>query len=448
VRVRNATRMRERPGGGGGGEGRGPEGCAAVRGAEGGAARAERRERRARRAQGAPRRVGGGWRVRGGAWAAAWAVGMAALVRSADGVPALPSGSALGFPTRLEARAWLQAAQEAVPGLLWGPAELGRTAKRDSPIEVWCAGQACPRNASGALELRGDGGTPWETLVEALNHAREPLGLFATLAWLRQLAQGVQDGVPEAQLLAATRSVWVIPVANPDGYDVNTDAAVRDKNPNHALHRKNLNDSRPCKEGGNDDADVDLHWWDDAKEDKPHVTTLDGVDTNRNFPIGWKEEYPDRYDQTALHYRCWEEYHGASPFSEAETRAMKELVEARRLEGSEGEGNGSLLTTALNVHTYGQAINVPFAYNGSGPGNRVLDKQLASFSTQLAAPMERADPNSWDVGVAKTVVGYNAFGESSDWMLAVRGEAGWGGVEWWGLVCVCVCVCVCVLWVD
>jgi hypothetical protein len=100
-------------------------------------------------------------------------------------------------------------------------------------------------------------------------------------------------GVPASDLtsLVNTREIWIVPVANPDGYDFTF-------TPGNRLWRKNLRDN-------NGDG---------------QITVGDGVDPNRNFPTHWGFDNEGSSIDPAA-----ETYRGTGPASEPETKAMNGL---------------------------------------------------------------------------------------------------------------------------
>ncbi len=105
---------------------------------------------------------------------------------------------------------------------------------------------------------------------------------------------GEADALTKGELtrLINTNELWFLIVANPDGYDWTF-------TPGNRLWRKNLHDN-------NGDG---------------QITSVDGVDPNRNFPTHWgydnEGSSPDPSSET---------YRGTGPASEAETKAMDGLV--------------------------------------------------------------------------------------------------------------------------
>ncbi len=152
-----------------------------------------------------------------------------------------------------------------------------------------------------------DGSRP-AALFMSTQHARE----WITTEQTRRLAHLLIDnygkagaalntqGGPIAGLSASdltnlvnTRELWIVPVANPDGYDFTF-------TPGNRLWRKNLHDN-------NGDG---------------QITAVDGVDPNRNFPAHWGFDNEGSSSDPGA-----ETYRGTAPASEPETQAMTGLFQ-------------------------------------------------------------------------------------------------------------------------
>lgn len=138
---------------------------------------------------------------------------------------------------------------------------------------------------------RGRDGRKPVVMYVSLQHAREWIVGEVNLRLLHYYLEnyGVDDTVTD---IVDDNELWFVLVANPDGYDYTfTD---------DRLWRKNLADN---------DGDGE-------------ITTVDGVDLNRNWPFRWGYDNEGSSDDpTSATYR------GPSPASEPETQAMMDLVE-------------------------------------------------------------------------------------------------------------------------
>ena len=79
----------------------------------------------------------------------------------------------------------------------------------------------------------------------------------------------------------------------------------------------------------------------------------DGVDLNRNF--GHKWGYAKQHGQGSSSQGCAEEYRGARPFSEPETRAVRDVVTRHGV------------AAVLHWHGWGNSLAFPYSYDWRAP---------------------------------------------------------------------------------
>lgn len=118
---------------------------------------------------------------------------------------------------------------------------------------------------------------------------------------------------------------YICNVVNPDGYEYSrtTDRFWR-------KNRRNIGDGSDCY----------------------------GVDLNRNYDILWNQ-------QGTSNDSCDETYAGTGPFTEPETRAIRNFFESRNYK----------FDSSVSVHSYGQNILVPWGYsNESCSDSKDLNK--------------------------------------------------------------------------
>lgn len=135
------------------------------------------------------------------------------------------------------------------------------------------------------------------------HHAREHLSTEVPLLLARHLVENRDQ--PELRRLLATRDVYIVPMVNPDGVEVDVEGG------RYHMQRKN------------------------ARE----------VDLNRNYGWHWGEggASSDPDDDT---------YRGPSAFSEPETQAVKAFIESR-----------SNLKMLLSYHTFSELILYPWGHS-------------------------------------------------------------------------------------
>ena len=81
-----------------------------------------------------------------------------------------------------------------------------------------------------------------------------------------------------------------------------------------------------------------------------------GVDLNRNYNVSWADP-PEPLDREQ--FECSETYRGPYPFSEPETRAMRDFVLAHR----------DSLKFVVSFHSYGNMLVIPYS---GGDADNVL----------------------------------------------------------------------------
>lgn len=149
-----------------------------------------------------------------------------------------------------------------------------------------------------------------EVLYVSLHHAREHLSTEMGLYLAHYLADNYGSLAGPTNLVNE-RELWIIPMLNPDGseYDVS---------------------------GGY------YYWW----RKNRRLVSLDvyGVDLNRNYDYHWGQTGSSGDPSV-------ETYRGPSPFSELETQAMRDFMNAH-----------PDLRTLISFHTYGELIMYPYAY--------------------------------------------------------------------------------------
>ncbi|HYE96953.1 MAG TPA: M14 family zinc carboxypeptidase [Rubricoccaceae bacterium] len=200
-----------------------------------------------------------------------------------------------------------------------------------------------------------DEGEP-EVLYTAIHHAREPQGLATVLHYMWDLLEKYGTD-PEATYLLQNRRLFFVPILNPDGYVYN-----QTTNPG----------------GGG--------MW---RKNRRNNGSSFGVDLNRNYGYQWG------YDNSGSSPSPTSEtYRGPSAFSEPETQAIRDFVNARDFR------------LAFNYHTFSDLLLYPWGYVPTPPPD---DPTFARY----AAPMTAV--NGYTYGPGNTTI-YPTNGGSDDWM--------------------------------
>lgn len=199
-----------------------------------------------------------------------------------------------------------------------------------------------------------------EVLYTALHHACEPLGMMAAVHVMGNLLK--QYGAnPEVTFLVDHRELYFVPVVNPDGYVYNQQTHPA----GGGLWRKNRRE--------NGDGTF-------------------GVDLNRNYGFEWGHD-----DVGSSSSPGSGGYRGPAPFSEPETRAIRDLCLAHAFR------------LAVNYHDtdYGKLLIFPWSYSEAAqtPDSTVyadLSAEMTRFTGHGHGPAGRTM--------------YVANGTAEDWM--------------------------------
>ncbi len=198
-----------------------------------------------------------------------------------------------------------------------------------------------------------------EVLYTALHHAREPCSMSQLIFYMYYLLENYGTD-PEVTYLVDNTEIYFVPMINPDGYIYNetTDPG------GGGMWRKNRRD--------NGDGTF-------------------GVDLNRNYGFNWglddNGSSPDGMDET---------YRGTAPFSEAETRMMRDFC------------NDHEFRLTLNYHAYGDLLIHPYGEDGYS-----LPDEIIAFDDMC---QRMSFDNTYRYGTGLQTVGYAVNGDSDDWM--------------------------------
>ena len=125
-----------------------------------------------------------------------------------------------------------------------------------------------------------------------------------------------------------------------------------------------------------------------------------GTDANRNWDFHWGEN-------GASPSSCSNTYHGPEPFSEVETRNVRDWVSTRK----------DTIKFYQTLHSYSQLVLMPWGYTETpAPGYKaMLDLGMRGNDALYAVHHK-----SYEVGCIPCVL-YTASGTSLDWALGVAG---------------------------
>ena len=214
-------------------------------------------------------------------------------------------------------------------------------------------------------EASADGSKPG-VLYSSTIHAREWIATEVNRRLLEWFIKGWREEKPDVIDILDSTELWFVLVQNPDGYQYTFDV--------DRLWRKNLRDN----DGDNE------------------ITSLDGVDGNRNFGEHWN--YDDEGSGTIT---SDETYRGPRPFSEPETRAIRDLLIKVHP------------AYHISYHSFGQLLLYPFGFQVNTPS---ADDPIY---VAWAGTDKKPAVQGFNPGVGADL--YTTNGEQTDYAAAVQG---------------------------
>ena len=129
-----------------------------------------------------------------------------------------------------------------------------------------------------------------------------------------------------------------------------------------------------------------------------------GVDLNRNYPF---------FNDIIKSFKfrpCGQEYMGEYPFSEPETRNIKNFIDTH-----------PDIKIVFNYHTYGNLYITPFNYLSKNNSEILFKNNYSLFYSIYQEFHKEANfPINSTFGNAIVTIGYKAFGEATDWYLTEK----------------------------
>ena len=199
------------------------------------------------------------------------------------------------------------------------------------------------------------------TLITSLHHAREALTATLVCYFVQDFFEKFEANDPFVIYILNNSPISIIPCLNPDGYEYNRTS---------------------FGPGG---------MWRKNRRIIPKELGI-GVDLNRNY--GPFEFWDAPIDGSATN-STYETYRGDSAFSEAETKAVKSLIETYNIK------------SAINFHSSGDLIVTPLGYNNSNPIDSI---SYHYFNTSLTSE------NKFPFGNCFQSYNYLTRGDAIDYM--------------------------------
>ncbi|KAM3720590.1 putative carboxypeptidase suro-1 [Dirofilaria immitis] len=241
-------------------------------------------------------------------------------------------------------------------------------------------GKSSERRNIDGLEIGGSNQSKRVFWIDGGIHAREWAAPHTALYFIHQLTS--KYGYDKQITKYVDELTWVIiPCLNPDGYEYtrsSTDPSIR-------LWRKSRS-SLVCE-----------------KNEQGHKRCCRGVDLNRNFDFHFKES-------GSSDDPCAETYQGKAPFSEPETRAVRDAVMSNRYRGR--------IDAFVTLHTYSQLWIHPYGHRkDTYPGDI---HELYEVGKKATNALRKLYGTRYIVGSGADTL-YPASGGSEDWAKQTAG---------------------------
>ena len=220
-----------------------------------------------------------------------------------------------------------------------------------------------------ALKISGPQGAEGKPALffDATQHAREWISVSSVMYLADALSNGYGVDPQITELLDAF-AVYIVPVANPDGYHITWT--------------------------------TDRYW---RKNSRVVFDKVYGVDPNRNWGYKWGMAGSSASASS-------ETYRGTAPFSEPETAAMRDYIQ--QIPG---------LMAAIDFHSYGQLVLSPWGYTPTPPTGI---GSFTSVGNAMKAAILASRGVRYTVGICNTTL-YATSGSAPDWFYGELNVPAW-----------------------
>jgi carboxypeptidase T len=212
-----------------------------------------------------------------------------------------------------------------------------------------------------------------EVLYDGLHHADEHMSLEMTLRILRWLSAGYGRD-PRITRIVNTREIWIVFAVNPDGGEFD----IR---------------------GGR------FHYWRKNRQPTPGTPYL-GTDLNRNYDYRWGGGGRTSSNPQAITYR------GPRPFSAPETRAMRDFMASRVVDGRQQ------IRASITFHEAGRLVMWPYGYTlVDVPGDMTIADHaaLAAIGRRMAGSNGYRPQQASDLYITSGTTRDYAYGRYRIW---------------------------------
>jgi carboxypeptidase T len=270
---------------------------------------------------------------------------------AAAGDVRIAGGTNGAFHTYAELEADLKALESAHPGI----------------VKVYSIGTSLENRTIYAVKISDNVAADEdeaEVLFLGCHHAREWISVEVPFQLARYLA-GNYDRDAGIRDLVDRSEIWIVPLVNPDGleYSINV-----------------------------------YRYW--RKNRRANADGSFGVDVNRNYGFMWGYDNEGSSPEPSS-----EIYRGTAPFSEPESRAVRDLFLSRPFRA------------LVSYHSYAQSILYPWSFIDA-PTDR--DALLGGLGLDMADLIEAVNGRAYTVGRGAAAL-YTTNGDTTDWAFGIAG---------------------------
>lgn len=202
-----------------------------------------------------------------------------------------------------------------------------------------------------------------EVIFLGCHHAREWISVEVPFLLAKYLAQNYSTN-PQVLEMVNRSEIWIVPLVNPDG-----------------LH-------------------YSIHFYRYWRKNRRHNDDSSyGVDLNRNYDYKWGYDNKGSSPQPSSNV-----YRGTSPFSEPETKSIRDLFSIKNFRA------------LVSYHNYSQIILYPWGYTAQ-PSPQ--DEFLENMAAQMSILMKPVSGRVYSYGQAGKSL-YLTNGDTTDWALGVH----------------------------
>ena len=213
-----------------------------------------------------------------------------------------------------------------------------------------------------------------------MHHGKEPVSMMMNIYLILHLLS-----LPKAylHLFLSSINIYFVPIINIDAYKYNSEKYLLFNSTSYMKARKNR---------------------------RPHNKTIcseneKGVDLNRNYDFFFNEN-----EEGSSSSPCNEQYRGEFPFSEPETKNIKNFVDSH-----------PEIRITINYHTWGNLIIIPFNYLKQNISlNTLKNKFPFHFKMYQDFKKEANFPENFKFGNADETVNYLTNGDATDWFIGKK----------------------------